>query len=62
MIENAYKELKKITRGKGGITNEDLNVNIRNLDIPKNAKKALLELTPHSYTGIAQKLAQNINK
>lgn len=61
-IENAYEELKKLTRGQGGITKEDLHVFIRNLDIPKNAKKALLELTPHSYTGIAQKLAQNINK
>lgn len=61
-IENAYEELKKLTRGQGGITKEDLQVFIRNLDIPKDAKKALLELTPHSYTGIAQKLAQNINK
>lgn len=61
-IENAYEELKKLTRGQGGITKEDLHVFIRNLDIPKDAKKALLELTPHSYTGIAQKLAQNINK
>ena len=61
-IENAYEELKKLTRGQGGITREDLHIFIRNLDIPEDAKNELLDLTPHSYTGIAQKLAQNINK
>jgi adenylosuccinate lyase len=61
-IENAYEELKKLTRGQGGITREDLHIFIRNLDIPEDAKNELLALTPHSYTGIAQKLAQNINK
>lgn len=61
-IENAYEDLKKITRGQGGITKADLHVFIKNLGIPEDAKNALLDLTPQSYTGIARKLAQNINK
>ena len=61
-IENAYEELKQLTRGQGGITKADLHVFIKSLDIPDDAKKLLLNLTPQSYTGIAQKLARNINR
>ena len=61
-IEDAYEELKKLTRGKGGITKADLHMFIKNLAIPEEAKIILLDLTPQLYTGIAQKLAQNINK
>ena len=61
-IENAYEQLKDLTRGQGGITKPDLHRFIASLNIPDDAKKRLLDLTPQSYTGIAQKLAQNIKK
>ncbi|MDA0237741.1 MAG: adenylosuccinate lyase [Proteobacteria bacterium] len=61
-IENAYEQLKDLTRGQGGITKPDLHKFIKSLTIPDDAKKRLLDLTPQSYTGIAQKLAQSIKK
>ena len=59
-IENAYEELKSLTRGRGGISKADLHVFIKHLDIPEDAKKRLLTLTPQSYTGLAQKLATDM--
>ena len=59
-IENAYEELKSLTRGRGGISKADIHVFIKQLDIPEDAKKRLLTLTPKSYTGLAQKLATDI--
>ena len=58
-IEKPYEKLKELTRGNR-ITPEDLSVFIKNLEIPEDAKNALLELTPRSYTGYAEKLAQEI--
>jgi len=59
-IENPYEQLKALTRGKGGITREALHEFIGGLAIPENAKKALLEMTPASYTGKATELAKRI--
>ena len=59
-IENPYEQLKALTRGKGGITREALHEFIGGLAIPKNAKQALLEMTPASYTGKATELAKRI--
>jgi len=59
-IENPYEQLKALTRGKGGITREALHDFIGELAIPENAKKALLEMTPASYTGKATELAKRI--
>ena len=61
-IENAYEQLKDLTRGQGGITKPDLHRFVESLTIPDDAKKRLLDLTPQSYTGIAQRLAKNIKK
>lgn len=58
-IENPYEKLKAMTRGKG-ITQEDLHTLIDSLDIPDDARKRLLELTPHNYTGNAKEQANNI--
>ncbi len=58
-IEKPYEKLKELTRGQR-ITPEDLAVFIKNLEIPEDAKKGLLELTPRSYTGYAEKLAKDI--
>jgi len=59
-IENPYEQLKELTRGKGGITQESLHAFIRELKIPQTAKQALLDMTPASYTGKAVELAKRI--
>ncbi|KAF3981390.1 MAG: adenylosuccinate lyase [Methylococcales symbiont of Hymedesmia sp. n. MRB-2018] len=58
-IEKPYEKLKELTRGQS-ITDEDLKAFINKLEIPDEAKQALVELTPRSYTGYAEKLANNI--
>ena len=59
-IENPYEQLKELTRGKGGINKESLHVFIQTLNIPADAKQALLEMTPASYIGKATTLAKHI--
>ena len=56
--ENAYEEIKRITRGQN--LNEDSYLDIVNsLKISKESKSKLKKLTPHTYLGIASKLAKN---
>ncbi|NNE05492.1 MAG: adenylosuccinate lyase [Xanthomonadales bacterium] len=57
-IENPYEQLKTMTRGKA-ITREALHAFIAELDIPENAREALLALTPAAYTGLAARLAHD---
>jgi adenylosuccinate lyase len=56
-IEKPYEKLKDLTRGQT-ITAEIINQFINNLDIPPTAKSQLLSLTPRTYTGYAEKLAE----
>ncbi|MFZ6777408.1 adenylosuccinate lyase [Undibacterium sp. Ji83W] len=58
-VENAYEQLKELTRGKG-ITKEALQEFVEGLAIPREAKDLLLAMTPANYTGIAAKLAKAI--
>ena len=58
-IENPYEQLKELTRGKG-ISKEALRDFIHGLAVPQEAKQLLLEMTPASYVGIAEKLARDI--
>jgi adenylosuccinate lyase len=60
-IANPYEQLKALTRGKTGITQETLRQFIDHLDIPLVDKQRLLELTPQSYTGLATWLATRID-
>jgi adenylosuccinate lyase len=60
-IENPYEQLKELTRGKG-INQADLQVFIRGLAIPEDAKARLLEMTPSIYLGKAVELAQRLKK
>jgi len=60
-VENPYEQLKELTRGKG-INQADLQVFIRGLAIPDDAKARLLEMTPSSYLGKAVELAQRLKK
>ncbi len=60
-LPNPYEQLKALTRGHG-ITKDSMQAFIQQLDIPDHAKKALLALSPASYVGHAQQLAQHISK
>jgi len=57
-IEKPYEKLKELTRGKQNITQEALKEFISGLDIPDDAKKSLLALTPASYIGNAASQAR----
>jgi adenylosuccinate lyase len=58
-IANPYEQLKELTRGKGGINKASLHAFISGLDIPQEAKKMLLEMTPASYIGKATELTNS---
>jgi len=54
-IDNAYEQLKNISRGKKLTESDYLNF-INSLDISNKSKDKLLKLTPLKYIGIANKL------
>jgi adenylosuccinate lyase len=58
-IEKPYEKLKELTRGQR-ITPEQLRSFIEKLEIPDEARSALLALEPGTYTGYAEKLARKI--
>src|SRR5438477_3885800 len=58
-VAGSYERLKELTRGKGGITREDLHAFVRSLPLPDEAKQRLLELTPATYVGLAPRLARD---
>ncbi len=58
-IENAYEQLKALTRGRR-ITQASLAEFIAGLDIPEEARQSLASLTPSTYTGLAEQLAASI--
>ena len=57
-IPNGYELMKKLSRGKD-IDEENLKEFINNMDVPSDDKKRLLELTPQSYLGYAEKLSKD---
>ena len=59
-INDAYEQLKELTRGKGGIERDSLRGFITQLSIPDADKKRLLALTPANYIGLASELARKI--
>ena len=46
-----YEALKALTRGRGGLTREDLHQFIDGLDVEEGVKEELKALTPHNYVG-----------
>jgi len=58
-LPEPYEQLKALTRGQG-ITREALREFVGKLDLPDAAKQRLLALTPGSYTGLADVLANAI--
>jgi len=49
---NPYEELKKLTRGNAGITQESIVEFIEALNVSEKVKAELKNITPHNYTGI----------
>jgi adenylosuccinate lyase len=47
-VQNAYEQLKELTRGEV-VNQETIAAFVETLDIPKEAKKRLMELTPAKY-------------
>lgn len=59
-IPDAYEQLKELTRGKS-ITDSDIHEFVSSLDIlSESDRKTLMNLTPSSYTGYAEKIANLI--
>lgn len=56
-INNAYEQLKDFSRGEK-VTPEQVHQLIEKLNIPGEAKKVLLALTPENYLGYAMELAR----
>ncbi|HEY9399991.1 MAG TPA: adenylosuccinate lyase [Luteimonas sp.] len=58
-LPNPYEQLKALTRGHG-IDETSMREFIQALDLPADAKQRLLQMTPASYTGLAEHLATEI--
>ena len=55
--EDAYEKLKEFSRNQS-VTQESLHKFLGEVGLPDAAREALLALTPATYTGIAEKLAE----
>jgi adenylosuccinate lyase len=60
-IKDPYALLKDLTRGKR-LNSEDMVTFVNGLEIGEEAKQRLLQLKPHAYVGLAQQLAERIQK
>ncbi len=58
-LPNPYEQLKALTRGHG-IDETSMRGFIAGLDLPADAKQRLLDTTPGSYIGLAERLAGEI--
>jgi adenylosuccinate lyase len=58
-LPNPYEQLKALTRGQG-ITADSMKQFIASLDLPADARKRLEDMTPATYTGLAERLAREI--
>ncbi len=59
-VSNPYERLKELTRGHA-VNKEILQAFVDELDVPEEAKQMMRDLTPHGYTGLAEKLARSIS-
>ena len=57
-IPNGYELMKQLSRGKD-IDEKNLVEFINTMDVPSEDKKRLLQLTPQSYVGYAEKLSKD---
>ncbi len=59
LVPNPYEKLKELTRGKQ-LDKDSIRAFVQTLEIPSEAKQTLLELSPATYIGNAQKQCQNV--
>jgi adenylosuccinate lyase len=59
-VPQPYEQLKALTRGKRGITQQTLREFIAALALPEDVKASLAQLTPATYVGLAEKLARRV--
>jgi len=57
-VPGSYEKLKELTRGKGGISQADLQEFIKGLPLPEDVRARLAALTPSTYIGLASRLAR----
>lgn len=55
-IEKPYEKLKDLTRGQAVITKETIQEFVQTLELDQDDKKRLLEMSPASYIGMAEKI------
>jgi adenylosuccinate lyase len=58
-LENPYERLKELTRGKR-VDGPAMTAFVRGLGLPEDVTRRLVELTPQSYTGIADQLVDHL--
>jgi adenylosuccinate lyase len=58
---DAYERLKAVSRGQR-LTPGDLRAFISGLELPRAARETLLDLTPETYTGLAERLATALDQ
>lgn len=59
-VPEPYEKLKELTRGRA-VTKESIREFTEGLELPEEAKAALLRSTPQSYIGAAESLAKAID-
>ena len=59
-LPQPYEQLKALTRGKRGITQDTLREFVAQLALPDDVKATLRALTPATYTGLAEHLARRV--
>jgi adenylosuccinate lyase len=59
-VSNPYEKLKALTRGRAGITRDELHEFIDGLALPDDAKARLKALSPATYVGKAAELARRV--
>jgi adenylosuccinate lyase len=59
-VPQPYEQLKALTRGKRGITQQTLREFVATLALPDAVKASLADLTPAGYVGLAEKLARRV--
>ncbi len=57
-IDGAYEKLKDLTRGHKRLDAQTVREFVAGLDIPEQDRQRLLQLTPASYTGMAEQLTR----
>jgi adenylosuccinate lyase len=59
-LPEPYEQLKALTRGRRGMTQQTLREFVAQLALPEDVKRTLSELTPATYTGLAAQLARRV--